>query len=215
MKALILHNYFRSSTSYRVRIAMHLKNLDFDYVAVPLLESAQLKAEYLKINPQGEVPTLIHNGKAIAQSLPIMEYLDEVFPEPRIYPKDPFQRAVVRQFCENINSYLHPLTNLKVQKYLETKFGYQQAEKEAWAAHWYETGLPALEKMALQYGGKYSVGDEITAADLCLIPMLFSARRFSISLEAAPTLLKIEKACLEIPAFAKSHPKNQPDSPPA
>lgn len=215
MSQVTLYNYFRSSTSYRVRIALHFKGISFEYKPVPLLESAQHRPEYLALNPQGEVPTLIHDSKSIAQSLPILEYLDEVFPEPRIYPRDAYARAKVRQFCENINSYLHPLGNLKVLKHLETRYGASQADKEAWIAHWYAPGFTALEKMLQESAGDYCFGGEITAADFCLIPALFTAKRFNFSIDNYPIVRKIEKNCLEHPAFKKAHPMVQPDTPPA
>lgn len=215
MSTLILYNYFRSSTSYRARIALHLKNLPFEYRAVHLLKNEQHSPEYKKINPQSEVPSLVHDGKVIGQSLVIMEYLDEVFGGPKLYPADPFQRARVRQFCENINSFLHPVTNLKVMKELESRFGAGPAAKENWIKHWMGIGLSTLEKILLDSSGAYCFGDRITAADLCLIPALFSARRFNVNLEAYPIIRRVESTCLQHPAFQKAHPSKQPDTPPA
>ncbi len=213
MPQVILYNYFRSSTSYRVRIALHLKNIAFEYKAIPLLENAQKTPEYLKLNPQGEVPTLVYNGKSIAQSLPILEFLDEVQTQAPLFPKDPFEKAVVRQFCENINSYLHPLSNLKVLQYLEKKHNYSTEEKEAWIAHWYGPGLQALEQMAEKHSGKYCFGDEISAADLCLIPALFTARRFKVPTDEFVLLNSIDQFCSENLAFKKAHPMAQIDTP--
>lgn len=213
MSNLILYNYFRSSTSYRVRIALHLKNLPFEYRPVHLLKSEQLSAEFKALNPQGEVPALVHDGKVIAQSLAILEYLDEVFGGPKLYPTDPVQRARVRQFCENINSFLHPVTNLKVMKELEVRNGYGPAQKEAWIHHWFGLALPVLEKTAMDSNGAYCFGDQITAADLCLVPALFGARRFNVNLDRYPVIRRIDRICQEHPAFLKAHPMRQPDAP--
>ncbi|MBX2987821.1 MAG: maleylacetoacetate isomerase [Bdellovibrionaceae bacterium] len=213
MTTFVLYNYFRSSTSYRVRIALHLKNLPFEYKAVNLLKSEQTSEEYRRINPLGEVPALLHEGHLIAQSLPIMEYLDEMFPEPRLYPWDPVARAQVRQFCENINAGMHPLCNLKIQKYLEAKHGYDQAAKEAWIAHWTRPGFAALEQLLQRHAGTYCFGDQITAADVCLVPMVFSARRFNVDLGDFPIVERIDRRCQEHPAFQQAHPLTQVDTP--
>ena len=213
MSKLILFNYFRSSTSYRVRIALHLKGLEFDYRAIHLLKAEHRSPEYLKINPQGEVPALQDGELVISQSLPILEYLDEKYPQNRIYPTDLGQRALVRQFCENINAYMHPVCNLKILQFLETEHGYDLAKKEQWIAHWQGPGFQALEELAQKHAGQYCFGDQITAADLCLIPMMFSARRFHVDLSAYKTLLRIDEACRTIDAFAKAHPLTQPDTP--
>lgn len=213
MPNLVLYNYFRSTPSYRVRIALHLKELDFEYKAIPLLSGEQFSPEYLKINPQAEVPALIHNGRTIAQSLAILEYLDEVFPGERLYPEDSYQRALVRQFCENINSFLHPLSNLKVTKYLSSTLGLDEGAREAWVHHWYNMGLQTLEKILAKESGKFCFGDQISAADLCLIPLLTTARRFKMTTHAFPLIERIEAECLKVPAFQKAHPFRQPDTP--
>lgn len=213
MAKLILFNYFRSSTSYRVRIALHLKGLDFEYRPIHLLKAEHRSPEYLRINPQGEVPALQDGDLVISQSLPILEYLDEKYPELPLYPKDLGRRALVRQFCENINAYMHPVCNLKILQYLETEHGYDLSMKEKWIAHWQGPGFQALEKLAEQHAGKYCFGDQITAADLCLIPMMFSARRFHVDLTPYPTLVRIDEACKSVEAFIKSHPLRQPDTP--
>lgn len=213
MASLILYNYFRSSTSYRARIALNLKNLPYEYRAVHLLKNEQHSDEYRRLNPQGEVPSLVHEGRSIGQSLAILEYLEDVFPEPPLYPKDAYTKARVRQFCENINSYLHPLGNLKVMQYLEKKHGYDQAAKEAWIQHWSRPGYEVLEKMLEDSAGKYCFGDQITAADACLIPAVFSARRFNVDLAAYPIVNRVDRECQSHPAFQKAHPLNQPDTP--
>ena len=217
MAPFTLFNYFRSSTSYRVRIALHLKGIEFDYKAVHLLKGGgeQHSVEYRKLNPQGEVPTLIHNGKAIGQSLAIMEYLDEIHPSARLYPQDPYQKAKIRQFCENINSFLHPLSNLKVMQKLEKDAQYTTEQKNAWIQHWYAIGFQALEEMLKEFSGRYCFGDQVTAADLLLVPCIFTANRFQVNLDTFPLCRKINEECLKLEAFKKAHPYAQPDTPEA
>lgn len=213
MDKFTLYNYFRSSTSYRVRIALHLKAIPFEYRAIHLLKQEQHSADFLKINPQGEVPALQHGSLMISQSLPILEYLDEVVPSTPLYPKDPGAKAQVRQFCENINSYMHPVCNLKILQYLEAKHGYDQTAKESWISHWQIPGFVALESLLKRHAGQFCYGDEVTAADLCLIPMMFSARRFNVDLSPFPLMNRIDQACQTLDAFKKAHPLRQIDTP--
>lgn len=215
MNSLVLYNYFRSSTSYRVRIALHYKNLDFKYEPVHLVNNGgeQFSSQYLSLNQMAEVPTLVHNQKVISQSMAIIEYLDEVFPQNPLFPKDPYLKAQVRQFCEIINSFLHPLSNLKVLKKLETDCQYDQTKKEAWIQHWSSHGLVALEKLVKKTHGIYCFTDDITAADLFLAPALFSAKRFHVNLKNYLILNQIDDRLNKLDCFIKSHPFNQPDSP--
>lgn len=213
MDQFILYNYFRSSTSYRVRIALHLKGIPFEYRGIQLLKQEQHSAEFLKINPQGEVPALQHGDFILSQSLPILEYLDDIKPTPRLFPEDPKKRALVRQFCEHINSYMHPVSNLKILQFLEARHGYDLAAKEDWLSHWQSMGYRTLESLAQQTAGQFCFGDELTAADLCLIPMMFSSRRFHVNLDPFPTLKRIDENCKGIEAFAKAHPLRQVDTP--
>lgn len=209
---LILYNYYRSSTSYRVRIALHHKGIPFEYRAVHLLKNGgeQHQEAYRKINPLGEVPTLVHGDKAIGQSFAILEYLEEVFPQNALLPKDPWARGRIRQFCENINSFIHPLNNLKVQQYLAEKHHYSQEQKEEWIALWSHQGLKSLEKMV--EGESFCFGSQVSLADVFLIPQLFSAQRFKVDLTPYPKLRKINDFCLNLEAFKKAHPSQQPDS---
>lgn len=214
MAEIALYNYFRSSTSYRVRIALHHKSIPFDYKPVHLLKGEQHLPAYRNINPLGELPSLVHDGNVIAQSLAIMEYLDEAFPEtPRLYPRDLVTKAQVRQFSENINAFIHPVNNLKVLKRLEEKHGYGNAEKEQWIQHWTVMGFETLEKMLVQHSGTYAFGGEITAADACLIPAVYSAQRFNVSLSNFPNVARVNEAALKLPAFQKAHPGRQIDTP--
>lgn len=215
MASLELYNYFRSSTSYRVRIALHFKNLSFEYHPVHLLNKGgeQHADNYKRWNPMAEVPTLIHEGKSIAQSVAIIEYLEEVFPKPALLPSSPLLRAQVRQFCENINSFLHPLSNLKVLQYLEKSHQYDQTKKDQWVNHWAQKGLTALENTLKQTAGTFCFGDQVTAADVFLVPQIFSAERFHVPLENFPICKKINAHCLTLEPFKKAHPYRQVDTP--
>ncbi|KYG66965.1 maleylacetoacetate isomerase [Bdellovibrio bacteriovorus] len=213
MAGLVLYNYFRSSTSYRVRLALNLKGLDYDYKAVNLLKNEQRDPAYLKLNPLGGLPTLVHNGQAIPESFAIVEYLDEVFPQNPLLPKDPYKRARIRQFCEVINSFMHPMGNLKTLKYMETKHQYSQEMKEGWMAHWLPQGLETLENIASEFSGKYTFGDEITMADVFLIPQMLTSNRFKVDTSKYKTLTKIYENCTKHPAFIKADPFRQIDTP--
>ena len=215
MNELTLYNYFRSSTSYRVRIALHFKKLAFNYNPVHLVNNGgeQHSPEYRKLNPIGEVPTLVHQGKAISQTFAIIEYLDETYPDPPLYPRTPYMRAKIRQFCENINSFMHPLGNLKVLQYLEQKHNYTQTQKDAWVSHWVTQGLKAQEKILQEFSGSYCFGNEVSVADLFLIPQIFSAERFKIDMSAYPKIQAVNAHCLKQEAFRKAHPCRQVDTP--
>ncbi|UXR65475.1 maleylacetoacetate isomerase [Bdellovibrio bacteriovorus] len=213
MASMVLYNYFRSSTSYRVRLALHYKELQFEYKPINLLKGEQLSADYKKINPLGGVPTLVHNGKIIPESFAIMEYLDEVFPEKPLFPNDAYTKARIRQVCEVINSFMHPMANLKTLKYMEAKHGYDQNQKDEWAQHWVKQGLEVLETTLKEFSGTYSFGNEITMADLFLIPQLLTSQRYKVDISQYPTLVKINENCLKLESFQKAHPFAQIDTP--
>ena len=215
MNSLNLYNYFRSSTSYRVRIALELKGVKFTYTPVHLLNNGgeQNSSDYRKLNPAGGVPTLEHDGKVIAQSFAIIDYLDKVFPQVPLFPPDNFSNAKVRQFCETINSDIHPLTNLKVMKLLEAQYGFSAAQKQEWITKWVADGLSALEALLAPCAGQYCFGNMVTAADAFLIPQLFSAQRFHVDFSHLKILTRVNENCLQLPAFAKAHPHRQPDTP--
>lgn len=214
MSDLVLYNYFRSSTSYRARIALHLKALSFEYKPVHLLNDGgeQHKPEYRKYNPAGEVPTLVHGQKVIAQSMAIVQYLDEIFPETLLLPKDHYEKAKVLQIAENINCG-HALQNLKVLQFLEKKFEFSEDDKQTWMNEWLGRILSSTEQMVQQTAKKYAFGDQVTVADIFIVPQLFSARRFKIDLSPYKTLMKIDEACAQHPAFEKAHPMRQIDTP--
>ncbi len=214
MTDLKLYNYFRSSPSYRVRIALHIKSLEFKYIPIHLLNNGgeQNSADYQKINPAREVPSLEHEGALISQSVAIIEYLDEAFPTPPLYPKELHRRARVRQLCEIINC-THPLQNLKVLQYLEKDLGINADQKNKWLSEWLHRSFQAYEEIIRHTGGIFSVGDQVTAADLFLIPQIFSAQRFNIDTTQYKLISKIEAACLKEEAFKKAHPLRQTDTP--
>ena len=212
---MILYSYFRSSATFRVRIALNLKEMPYEYRAVHLLNNGgeQHSEEYTKLNPSHEVPTLVHDGKPLGQSLAIMLYLDQIKLEPSLFPKDAHQRALVVQACEIINSGAHPPANLRVLKELEKRFGATQLQKDEWSVFWVQYGLKAYDSLIKPHAGAFSFGDTPTAADAYLFPHLANADRFKVSLENYPTLVKIRTNCEKIPAFVKAGPKFQPDTP--
>ncbi len=214
--ALVLHNYFRSSSAYRVRIALGLKGLPYEYVSVHLNRDGgeQFKPAFSARNPQQLVPVLSDGETDIGQSLAIIEYLEEEYPAIPLLPAAPRERARVRQLALSMACDIHPLNNLRVLKYLSGVIGVDEAAKAAWIAHWHGIGLAALEAELArdQHRGPYCVGDTPTMADCCLVPQLFAARRFGLDLAPFPTLLAIEAACQQLPAFQLAHPARQPDS---
>ena len=213
---LVLHNYFRSSSAYRVRIALGLKGLPFQYVSVHLNRAGgeQFQPAFSARNPQQLVPVLGDGTVDVSQSLAIIEYLDEVYPAMPLLPATAQGRARVRQLSLAMACDIHPLNNLRVLKYLTGPMGLDEAAKNAWISHWHGIGLAALEADLARDArrGRYCVGDTPTMADCCLVPQLFAARRFGLDTAPFPTLLAIEAACLELPAFEQAHPARQPDS---
>ena len=193
MSDLVLYNYFRSSTSFRIRIALHWKGLAFEYKPIHLLKDGgeQHKAEYRDLNPTGGVPTLLHEGRVIAQSMAILEYLEERFPERPLLPTDLHARALVRQICENINSDMHPLGNLKVLQYLTGHLGISEEAKNQWLSHWLVQGFAAIEKILERTAGTYAVGAQVTAADAFLVPQVVTAQRFHVSVDNFPNVKRI------------------------
>ncbi len=203
----ILYDYFRSSASYRVRIALNLKGLSYRSVPVALLDNAQQAPEYLEKNPQGLIPALLDGDQLITQSLAICEYLDEVYPTPALLPTDALGRARVRALALSIACDIHPLNNLRVLRRLEQQFSAEQASKDAWYRHWVDTGLRAFERQIERTRGQYCYGDTVTLADLALIPQVYNARRFQCDLSAYPNIVAIEQQCLALSAFAQATPE--------
>lgn len=210
-----LYNYWRSSSSYRVRIALHQKGLPFEYVAVNLLKTEQRQGPHLARNPLGSVPVLEvdDGGRAlhIAQSVAIFEYLEEKHPEQPLLPQDPIARAHTRALAETINSGPQPLQNLKVLNYVRDTL---KADSAAWAKHWIGDALDGLERLAQPTARRFLMGDSFTWADACLVPQLFAARRFGVDLANYPTLSRVETACLQLEAVQRAAPERQPDAQP-
>jgi maleylpyruvate isomerase len=213
---LILHNYFRSSASYRVRCALNLKGLRYEYRAVHLTRQGgeQFAAEFQVLNPQALVPVLEHAGVRLTQSLAILEYLDEIQPTPPLLPRPAAERARVRALALGIACEIHPLNNLRVLNYLTGPLRNTADAKLQWYRHWVSTGLEALESEIAhsRHTGRFCHGDAPTMADCCLIPQLYNARRFECELSRYPTLLGIEQRCLELSAFLEAAPELQPDA---
>jgi maleylpyruvate isomerase len=206
-----LHGYFRSSASYRVRIALNLKGLSAEHLAHHLRKGEQCAPAYLAINPQGLVPTLENEDAVLTQSLAIIEWLDETHPAPPLLPKDPLRRAKVRAFALVVACDTHPVQNLKVLARLR-QLGLPEAQVTEWAAWANREGLTACEKLIAGEAGPFCFGDEPSIADLCLVPQLANARRFGADLAAFPRLLKAEAAASNIKAFADAAPDRQPDA---
>jgi maleylacetoacetate isomerase len=206
MSKPILFDYFRSSASYRVRIALNLKGVDYERIDMNLLEGAQRADDYRARNPQGLVPMLEMNGQRIVQSLAIIDYLDATCPEPKLVPGDPAERAQVLALALAIACDIHPLNNLRVLKYLAGPLGQPEEARNGWYAHWVSEGLAALEAMAKDKAGRFLFGDSPTLADICLVPQMFNARRFAVPVDPYPTLVRVDAAASALPAFAAAHP---------
>lgn len=205
---LVLHDYFRSSAGYRVRIALNLKGVDYVRHELPLLENAQRSPEHLAHNPQGLVPALEAEGHVFTQSLAILDWLDARYPEPRLIPADAVARADALARAMVIGIDVHPINNLRVMRYLEQRLKADADARSAWTAHWMTEGLTALEAMVRAAGGAgpFLGGAAPDVADCFLVPQLFNARRFAVPLDAYPLLLQAEAAALAHPAFAAAHP---------
>jgi maleylacetoacetate isomerase len=209
MSRPILYDYFRSSAAYRVRIALNLKGVDYESRQIDLRDDQQRSDDYRMLNPQGLVPMLEIDGHRLTQSLAIINYLDLRYPNQPLIPASAADRAHVVAMALTIACDIHPLNNLRVLRYLKNELGHSQDEVDAWYAHWIKEGLPALEALAAPRAGKYLFGDGPTAADVCLVPQLYNARRFDVPLDAFPTLLRAEENANKLEAFAAAHPDRQ------
>jgi len=209
-----LHDYPRSSAAYRVRIALNLKQLEYESVIANLLTGAQRSDAYAALNPQRLVPTLEIDGLVLGQSLAIIEYLDERYPHPPLLPRDPAARAEVRAMALAVACDIHPLNNLRVLTYLRTALVATEDGVDTWYRHWIAEGLQALESLARRHSsdGRHMHGAVLTLADVCLVPQLFNARRFGCPLEDYPTLAGIDAQLQALPAFAAAHPGRPVDA---
>jgi maleylpyruvate isomerase len=210
---MILYGYGLSSASYRVRIALALKNLPYTSVVKNLRSGEHRLSEFLQINAQGFVPALaLDDGVVLTQSVAIIEYLDELCPDPPLLPAEPLARARVRALTQAIASDIHPLNNLRVLRYLEDKLMVEKQTRDTWYRHWVEVGFDALERWLVRDAatGRFCHGDAPTMADVCLVPQVFNARRFAVDLNPFPRILAIETACKELPAFRTTAPESPP-----
>ncbi|MCZ6561269.1 MAG: maleylacetoacetate isomerase [Gammaproteobacteria bacterium] len=211
-----LYTYWRSSSAYRVRIALNLKGVEYESVPVHLVKDGgqQKSAEYLKINPQGLVPALIDGESVLRQSLAIIEYLDEKYPQPPLLPETAGARARVRGLAYLIADEIQPMNNLGVVQYLKHEAGLKQQQLDDWYRHWIARGFSALEQLlsASDQTGQFCHGETPGLADCCLVPQLYNARRYDCDLTAYPTITRIEKNCSRSSAFQKAAPENQPDA---
>ena len=210
---MILYDYFRSSAAYRVRIAMNLKGLKPERKYIHLRKGDQRAEDYLARNPQGLVPTLEIGGARLTQSLAIIEYLDEKYPDPPLVPRNAEDRAWVRSVALLIACDIHPIDNLRVLQYLNKKLGIDEPRRDEWYRHWVIEGFNALEKqLGQRAGGLYALGDQPTLADICIVPQVANARRLAVDLAPYPRIRAIDAACLALPAFADAQPDRQPDA---
>ena len=209
MPRAILYDYFRSSASYRVRIALNLKGVDYEQRPVNLAEGAQKAAAFRDLNPQGFVPMLEIDGHRLTQSLAICDYLDAKFEQAPFVPEDAADRAHVLALALTVACDIHPLNNLRVLKYLKGEHGADEDAKDSWYRHWVVEGLAALEALAAPGAGTFLFGDSPSLADICLVPQLYNARRFSVPLAPYPTLRRADETASAHPAFAAAHPDRQ------
>jgi maleylpyruvate isomerase len=208
-----LYTYFRSSAAYRVRIALNLKGLPYEMAAIHLTKDGghQHKPEFHAVNPQERVPALqLSSGEVLTQSLAIIAYLDEVYPEPPLLPVEALDRAKVRAVAQVVACDIHPLNNLIALQYLKRTLKHEQSEIDAWYHHWVIEGFNAIEAMIKP--APYACGNQVTLADICLIPQVYNARRLKVPLDNFPKIVAVETACLKLAAFDKARPENQPDA---
>jgi maleylacetoacetate isomerase len=212
-----LYSAARSSASFRVRIALNLKGLPYEYVPVDLVHGEQFEDAFRGLNPAELVPVLEHDGAVLTQSLAIIEYLDEKYPQPPLLPHEPRERAYVRAIALAIACEIHPLNNLRVLRYLTKTLGLAEEAKNTWYRHWVEQGLAQVEAQLAAQGrcGRFVLGDTVSVADVLIVPQIFNARRFDCRLDHVPTVMRLFDACMQLPAFVDAQPDRQPDMPPA
>lgn len=208
-----LYNYFRSSASWRVRIGLALKGLGYDYVPVHLVKNEQFQSSFAERQASHLVPALeLDDGQWLSQSMAILEYLDEAHPEPPLLPQGAVARAQVRALAQDIACDIHPINNLRLLRYLKSDMGHEQPAIDGWYRHWVATGLAVVEQRLAQTAGKFCFGDTPGLADCLLVPQVYNAERFECPLDAFPTVMRINAACLALPAFASTHPSACPDA---
>ena len=209
-----LYGYWRSSAAYRVRIALHLKALEFESIPVHLVKDGgeQHKDSYTHLNPTHLVPTFVDDDVVLHQSIAIIEYLDEKFPETAIYPKDIVAKAKVKALALDVACEIHPVNNLRVQQYLAKQLSLQESDKLTWSHYWMKLGFQAIEKQLEVNAGKYCFGDNISMADICLVPQVYNAYRFNLDMSEFPNICRITENCNQHVAFIAALPENQNDA---
>ena len=214
LSAMKLYNYFRSSASFRVRVALELKSLDYDYIAVHIGQGDHRREPYATLCADALVPMLEVDGQTLSQSMAIIEYLDELHPAPSLLPADALGRAKVRALAQSIACEIHPVNNLRVLKYLVRDLHVNENAKNDWYRHWCRTGLEAFERQLAQLApSTYCYGNAPTLADCCLVPQMFNAARFNVNVNGLPRTQAAYDACMALPAFQKAQPSACPDSP--
>ncbi len=206
-----LYNYFRSSASYRVRIALALKGLDWNYQPVHLAKNEQFNESYQAVSAARLVPLLRDGEHTLTQSLAIIEYLEETYPQPPLLPAEPAERARVRALALDIACEIHPLNNLRVLRYLVRDLKVSEDDKNRWYRHWVESGLETVERQLAMLPGTYCHGDQPTLADCVLVPQIFNAKRFDCRVDHVPQVMRVFDACMQLDAFEKTRPENCPD----
>ena len=213
LSVMKLHNYFRSSASFRVRIALELKALPYEYIAVHIARGDHKKEPYAALSADRQVPLLEVDGERLSQSMAIIEYLDETHPVPALLPADALGRARVRALAQSISCEIHPLNNLRVLKYLVRELRVEEDAKNIWYRHWCREGLQAFERqLGPLPASRYCYGATPTLADCCLVPQIFNAQRFNVNLDGLPRTMAAFQACMALPAFQKAQPSACPDS---
>ncbi len=210
-----LLSYYRSSAAYRVRIALNLKGLSYDYLPVNLLDSEQKSQEYMGMNPQGLVPAIVtDDGDVIAQSVAIMEWLEESHPTPALLPQDALKRAQVRSLVSNISCDVHPILNMAITNYLKSQLDADEAQVFEWYCTWIDRGFHAVERTLAKHSQAFCFGNQPTLADCVLVPQVYNADRFEIPMDSYPAIRRVADHCNSLDAFQAAHPSRQPDTPP-
>ena len=209
-----LYTFFRSSASFRVRIALNYKGLKYEPALVSLPKGEHLEAKYKSVNPQGLVPALEDGGRILTQSLAIIEYLDDAHPGPKLLPVDPLDRHYVRAFSQIVACEIHPLNNLRTLKYVRKTYSLDEDGVNAWYRHWIAEGFAMMESFLAEHRkhGKYCFRNQVTMADCCLAPQVFNAQRYDCDLKSYPTVMRLHEECMKLEAFVRAQPSKQPDA---
>jgi maleylpyruvate isomerase len=207
-----LYSFFRSSAAYRVRLALSIKDVPFETITLNLPKGEHRAPDFVSLNPHRTIPVIDDDGVVLMQSLAIIEYLDARYPIPRLIPTDTIERARVQAFAQVIACEIHPLNNLRVLRHLRTELGLDEERVNKWVRHWIGESFVSLEALLGESAGRYSFGDELTIADVCLVPQMYNARRFNCDLTAFPTVVRVTDTLRALPAFARAAPELQPDA---